>query len=79
MAQSCSFACRNLVANVEQRVLLDQCKRRAAALQIIRPVMVKIERRTMVDQPQVILPHQQVDVAGSAVDVGDKGIKPDNM
>ena len=69
---------RQPAGQVQQRMLLDHRKRRAAALQVIAPVVVKIERRAMVDQPQLVLPQQHVDVAVGAVHIRDKRIKPDD-
>src|SRR6185503_16667550 len=42
------------------------------------PVVVPDHRGTVVDEPQLAVPHQQVGVAPGAVDVVDQGVEPDD-
>src|SRR3546814_3319619 len=39
---------------------------------------MEVQRRAVVDQVQLAVPHQQVGVARGAVDVGDQGVEPDD-
>ena len=41
----------DLAGKRQQYMLLDKRKRRLAARQVICPILMKIERRTLVDQP----------------------------
>jgi hypothetical protein len=60
-------------------VLFDKAKGRVAARQIVVPIVMKIERRAVVNQPQLLFPNQQVDIARRAIHIGHIGVKPDNL
>ena len=62
----------------EEYVILDWGKRRAALGLIIPPVIVNIERRALVDEPQFVFPNEYVWVTRRAVHVRDVGVEPDD-
>ena len=43
-----------------------------------RPAVVEVERRAVVDHPEVVVPQQQVGVAPGAVDVRGEGVEPEH-
>ena len=45
----------------------------------VRPGVLDVERRAVVDEPQAAVPDQQVDVLGRPVDVRDEGVEPDDV
>src|ERR1044071_10378399 len=55
----------------KQDVFLDKRERAAAALQIIIPCVMKIERCAVIDQPEPLMPEQHIRVARRAVNVRD--------
>ena len=59
-------------------MLPDQRKgRRDARVVHAGPVVMHVQRGTMVDQPRLPLPDQQVRVARRAIGIGDERIEPD--
>jgi hypothetical protein len=59
-------------------MILDLLERAAAALQIVRPVVMKIERGAVIDQPQFAMPDEQIRIARSPIDIRDIGVEPDD-
>src|SRR5688572_20083890 len=41
------------------------------------PVVMKVQRRSMVDEVEGLVPVEEVGIARCPVDVGDEGVKPD--
>ena len=65
-------------AQRQQHVVLDRGNGLVARAAVVGPVVVEVERRAVVDQPELAVPDQQVGVARRAVDVGDEGVEPDD-
>src|SRR5215472_10240964 len=58
---------------------LDLQEGASSLLVSIRPVVMEIQRRTMVDEPEPIAPNQKIWILGGAINIEHKGIKPDNL
>ena len=37
---------------------------------------MKVQRRAVIDQLQLAMPHQQIRIARGAIDIGDEGVEP---
>ena len=62
----------------QQHVVADQRKRVQRRGRIVEPGMVEVERRAVVDEPELAMPDQHVGVARGPVEVGDEGVEPDD-
>ena len=61
----------------EEYVILDQLKRRPRARLVHRlPVVLNVERGTVIDQPWTALPDEQIRIAVGSVGVRHEGIEP---
>src|SRR5256885_15498174 len=51
---------------------------RSAALHIVRPVVMKVECRAVIYQPEILVPDEYVRVARRAIHVRREGVEPDD-
>src|SRR5579859_2078470 len=59
-------------------MLFDWRKGGAAAFQIVDANMMEVERRPMVDEPELFVPPQHIGIARRSIHIGDIGVKPDD-
>ncbi len=63
----------------EQDVVLDQRERLVGVLCGVQTAVVEVQRGAVVDQPQPVVPEQQVGVARGAIDVGGERVEPHDV
>ena len=62
----------------QQHMVADQRKRIQRRRRIAEPGVVEVERRAVVDEPELAMPDQHVGVARGPVEVGHEGVEPDD-
>ena len=62
----------------QQHVVLDAGERIGCPREIAVPRMVEVQRGTVVDEPELAMPDQQVRVARGAIDVAHERVEPDD-
>ncbi len=67
----------------QQHMIPDDREARSGArgnrLEIVAPAMLGVDRGSMVDQPELAMPEQQVRIARGAIDIGEERIEPDDV
>src|SRR5271155_802659 len=63
---------------LEQYMVFDQRERVPRVLIAAIPCMMKIQGRSVIDEPEPAVPDQHIDVAHRAIDVAYERIEPDN-